>query len=79
MQEYQERTFPAGRISRTRSCSRNDSGVYQVYQDLWVRGRMRLERQMTEGVCKLLGEFGFYYRCHEKPLWLKAEGWSVPV
>ena len=76
MQEYQERTFPAERIVRTRSRSRNNSGVYQ---DLVGKGKNEIGKTDDIGVCKLLREFGFYYRCHEKPLWLKAGGLSVPV
>lgn len=68
MQEYWQRAFPAERIARTRSHGRNDSGVFQ---DIVGKGKDEIGETDEIG-CKLDIEFGFCYRCHEKPLRLKA-------
>ena len=68
-------SIPAERVVRTRSNGRNNSGVYQ---DIVGKRKKEIGETNDIGVCKLGKEFGFYYRCHEKLLRLKAGEWSVP-
>lgn len=45
-----------------------------MYQNLVGKGKNEIGETDDIGVCKLGRKFGFYYRCHEKPLRLKAGG-----